>query len=394
MRQLQTSMQALVDGVPLSREEPAEPSHAPATAGGRTLSRCSSGSDKTATFSWVRSWSSGCRSGCRGSGRSAHQDVSSGFCRTWPAQGTSQGNTSPSSRPAGRIGRRGSTSHWRWWGCGFRKPGHSSDDPDQPGPEGHALREGEAERFGRAVRSRRWRRRRPRRVWQFGKVEDSRLPQATWDSEELARTHIGFDRRSYLRRLLSRSERPGLGGSQVHCERLGRASVTSSTHLQQFAGPIRNAWTLATIVDQLNSDQPEAAKATALLALASLDQAAIDQGNWLLASEFTMQPSPPFSAFQRPRTLDPLEARQTKIIDPRWVSVFMSRLKERDAFHTAKKNLSSQGSSVSPGAPQEGTPLGGMGTYLRSLHGSLPRGLGRAARKRSEALPHLAAQAP
>ena len=91
-------------------------------------------------------------------------------------------------------------------------------------------------------------------------------------------------------------------------------------------------------------------------------QAAIDQGNWLLASEFSMQPSPPFSAFQRPRGLDPLETRQTKIVDPRWISVFMARLKERDAFHTARRNLTAPGAAAPSGAtvtPE--APAGGSG---------------------------------
>eukprot|EP00439_Symbiodinium_sp_Y106_P085181 s250_g27.t2 len=91
-------------------------------------------------------------------------------------------------------------------------------------------------------------------------------------------------------------------------------------------------------------------------------QAAIDQGNWLLASEFSMQPSPPFSAFQRPRGLDPLETRQTKILDPRWISVFMARLKERDAFHTARRNLTAPGAAAPSGAtvtPE--APAGGSG---------------------------------
>ncbi|CAE7288410.1 unnamed protein product [Symbiodinium sp. CCMP2456] len=160
-----------------------------------------------------------------------------------------------------------------------------------------------------------------------------------------------------------------------------RGWVEHRSHLQQFAGPIRNAWTLATIVDQLNNAQPEAAKATALLAIASLDQAAIDQGNWLLASEFAMQPSPPFSAFQRPRSLDPLEARQTKIIDSRWISVFMSRLKERDAFHTAKKNLSSQGSSVPPGNTSGGDAAGGSGDPARKPPRKPPKGGGKGGEK-------------
>ena len=50
-----------------------------------------------------------------------------------------------------------------------------------------------------------------------------------------------------------------------------------------------------------------------------------------------MEASPPFASFQRPRVLDPLEAKQTKIIDPRWVSLFMARIRERDASTPRRK---------------------------------------------------------
>ena len=67
-----------------------------------------------------------------------------------------------------------------------------------------------------------------------------------------------------------------------------RGWLEHRSHLQSNAGPIRQGWTLATIVDLINSDCTEQAKATALLAIAALDQSAIDSGNWLLASELAM----------------------------------------------------------------------------------------------------------
>eukprot|EP00439_Symbiodinium_sp_Y106_P035723 s3873_g4.t1 len=133
-----------------------------------------------------------------------------------------------------------------------------------------------------------------------------------------------------------------------------RGWLEHRSHLQSFAGPIRQGWTLATIVDLLNSGQAEQAKATALLAIAALDQSAIDNGNWLLAAEFSMDHQPPFASFQRPRTLDNLEAKQTRIVDPRWISLFMARIRERDAFHIRQ-------SSTSPGGQPGGGESGGGG---------------------------------
>ena len=137
-----------------------------------------------------------------------------------------------------------------------------------------------------------------------------------------------------------------------------RAWVEHRSLLQSYSGPIRQAWTLAGVVDALNSGDSELAKAMALLGIASLDQAAVDGGSWLLASEISLEPSPPFGAFSRPRVLDTFESRQTRLLDPRWISILMGRIKEREAYHTAKKNLGG-GAGVGGGAANPGLPSGG-----------------------------------
>ena len=139
-----------------------------------------------------------------------------------------------------------------------------------------------------------------------------------------------------------------------------RGWIEHRSHLQQYPGPIRNAWLLGGIVDAINSGSPEQAKAMALLGIAALDQASIDGGNWLLASEYSLETAPPFSAFQRPRTLDPLEAKQTRLLDQRWVSLFMSRLKERDAIPRSATSPKKELEVAQPrlGAPRKrGSPI-------------------------------------
>ena len=69
---------------------------------------------------------------------------------------------------------------------------------------------------------------------------------------------------------------PGLEGLQCSA----RAWIEHRSLLQRFHGPIRQAWTLGGIIDALNGNDPERAKAVALLALASsLDQAAVGERN-------------------------------------------------------------------------------------------------------------------
>ena len=46
-------------------------------------------------------------------------------------------------------------------------------------------------------------------------------------------------------------------------------------------------------------------------------------------------------------------------MDPRWISLYMSRIRERDAFHAAKKNLGGASSSA-PHVPP-GDAGGGKG---------------------------------
>ena len=82
------------------------------------------------------------------------------------------------------------------------------------------------------------------------------------------------------------------GPRQQGCLCSARGWVEHRSHLQQFAGPIRQAWLLAGMVDAINAGSPEQAKAMGLLGLASLDQAVIDGGNWLLASEYAMEGAP------------------------------------------------------------------------------------------------------
>ncbi|CAE7822324.1 unnamed protein product, partial [Symbiodinium necroappetens] len=126
---------------------------------------------------------------------------------------------------------------------------------------------------------------------------------------------------------------PGLGQRPCTC----RAWVEHRSLLQSFHGPIRQAWTLAGMVDAINDGDAELAKAIGLLGLASLDQAAVDGGSWLLASEISLEASPPFGAFARPRTLDQFEARQTRLLDA-WVSILMAWGGSAKGTHTMQRS--------------------------------------------------------
>ena len=169
----------------------------------------------------------------------------------------------------------------------------------------------------------------------------------TKNPQEISRSIEGLMAEDFL---LSQS---GPGQEGVRCT--VRGWIEHRSLLQSFPGPIRNAWLLGGIVDAINNGETERAKAMALLGVAALDQAAID-GSWIIAAEVGLERSPPFSSFARPRVLDSFEAKQTKVLDPRWMGLLMSRLKERDSFHTAKRNLA-QPAGSGQGAQGSGAPL-------------------------------------
>eukprot|EP00439_Symbiodinium_sp_Y106_P048495 s1593_g6.t1 len=180
--------------------------------------------------------------------------------------------------------------------------------------------------------------------------EEADGPEGTSDplkQAEISRSIEGLMAEDFL---LSQS---GPGQEGVRCT--VRGWIEHRSLLQSFPGPIRNAWLLGGIVDAINNGETERAKAMALLGVAALDQAAID-GSWIIAAEVGLERSPPFSSFARPRVLDSFEAKQTKVLDPRWMGLLMSRLKERDSFHTAKRNLA-QPAGSGQGAQGSGAPL-------------------------------------
>ena len=107
-----------------------------------------------------------------------------------------------------------------------------------------------------------------------------------------------------------------------------RGWLEHRSRIQQFPASIRQGRALAGILDCLRSGKPEEARARACLALAQLDQQAIDRGSFLLASELSLESAPPYSAFSGHSLPETWESPQSKLVDPRWMDLFMHRLRE------------------------------------------------------------------
>ena len=85
--------------------------------------------------------------------------------------------------------------------------------------------------------------------------------------------------------------------------------------------------------------------------LCALDQSALDSGSWVLASEMHFENPPPLASFSqqgsRPR------GGQTRIMDPRWVSVLMHRIKEHEPVMEARKKPSSNHQGPGPSTEEK-----------------------------------------
>ena len=119
-----------------------------------------------------------------------------------------------------------------------------------------------------------------------------------------------------------------------------RAWVEHRSRIGYYPSTIRAAWLLAGVHDALKAGDPDQARARCCLALAAIDQSAMDAGHWTLAQEFLLELPPPYSSFSTRRAVEVGEAQSTRLVDDRFLEVMMWRLKDRDSFHESKKRLS------------------------------------------------------
>ena len=129
---------------------------------------------------------------------------------------------------------------------------------------------------------------------------------------------------------------PGIAAGGV----TARGWLEHRSKVQNYPSTVRTAWMIAGILDCLRSDKFVEAKARSYLALAALDQQAVDRGSWLLASEVTLEPPPPFHTFALHRAPEPWEVPHSLLVDPRWCELFMTRLKDISDFQEKKGKLS------------------------------------------------------
>lgn len=161
------------------------------------------------------------------------------------------------------------------------------------------------------------------------------------------------------------------GTAPVACS--ARAWLELRSRVQPFQTPVRLLWGIAGVLDCLRCNAPEEARARCALLLACGDQLSIDRGSWIVASEMMLEEGPPMSSFQYHTLPSETEQPYTRLIDGRWLDLFLAKLSDHDALNEKKKKLSYKkplADAANAKAPPVGNPKskgdGGKGKGKRA----------------------------
>lgn len=127
------------------------------------------------------------------------------------------------------------------------------------------------------------------------------------------------------------------GSSQVQVS--ARAWLELRSRVQAYQTPVRLLWGVAGVWDALRGGRVEEARARCGLILAQGDQLSIDRGSWVVASEIALEDPPPMAPFQQHLLPSESEQPYTKLLDSRWLELFVSKLADIDNLNEKKRKL-------------------------------------------------------
>ena len=131
----------------------------------------------------------------------------------------------------------------------------------------------------------------------------------------------------------SRQEAGGKGpGLPAQQGRRATPAVTSRgwlhrSRIQNYQSVVRYAWILG-FHDALREGQTDLARARAVLGIAFADQTSCDRGSFLLSQETTLEPPPLSAAFAAHHLPETWENQHSKLVDARWLELFLHKIKE------------------------------------------------------------------
>lgn len=133
-----------------------------------------------------------------------------------------------------------------------------------------------------------------------------------------------------------RTQLPGSASVPVSA----RGWLEARSKVQNFRTPVTFLWGVAGLLDCLRDNRIAEARARACLLLCQGDQLSIDKGAWTVASAMSLEDPPPFSVFATHQLPTEVEAPVTKLIDSRWMDLFLHHLNQIDQLIEKKKKLS------------------------------------------------------
>ena len=138
-----------------------------------------------------------------------------------------------------------------------------------------------------------------------------------------------------------------------------RGWLETRSKVQAYPTTVRFLWALGGVADCLREGRQDEAYTRCLLALMAGDQLSIDRGGWGMASEMSLEDPPPFGAFGVRPLPGGTEVPFSKLVDPRWVDLFISRLGDVEKYLETRKKLASSSSSAPTAPPSTTTAFGG-----------------------------------
>ena len=152
------------------------------------------------------------------------------------------------------------------------------------------------------------------------------------------------------------SSLPVLPGEALSPGLTARGWLISRSRVQNFASHVRWTWAVAGIWDALMQERTSEARARCALLCAASDQASIDSGSWLLGSVSMLEPVAPFHQFAHHTVPGPTEPQHSALLDSRWMEIFLTHVREQDAYQESKRKLGKSGKQREDKGDKEDDP--------------------------------------
>lgn len=143
-----------------------------------------------------------------------------------------------------------------------------------------------------------------------------------------------------------------------------RAWLEIRSRVQAYQTPVRLLWGIAGVLDAIRINDIPQARARCGLLLAQGDQMSIDRGLWIVAGEISLEEPPPMASFSAHLLPSDAEAPHTRLVDGRWIDLFLQKLADYDQLQDKKRKLNvrrtGKGGDASAGdaaASSSGAPL-------------------------------------